>query len=516
MKSVLFKHRSIRKFRPTPIPAEVLRECLEAATRASTCGNMQLYSLVVTRDAALRERLSPCHFNQPMVREAPCVVTVCADVHRFSQWCEQREAEPAYDNFAWFLNAATDALLAAQNLCIEAELHGLGICYLGTTIYTAGEIAQVLELPKGVIPVTTIVMGYPAETPGLTDRLPLEAVVHYEKYTDYTAAEIDELWAEREESDETKRLLEENGLPNLARIFTERRYVRRDNLAISQSYLALLREKGFLTTTDPRAGHRAHTADRRAGPCRLGVQRYAPHPRRTVFLQKIRIEDDKATPRQERIPASELEKYVRQTPNKRFLGTNFYVWLYEQADPAKTNGWNDWKRRIGQAPVLLDMNLTERSVQNLKVYMDSKGFFSSRASCEVDTVSRRKRAILTFRTVQGEPYRIDSISYEFQDKFLEQIILPDTARTLLRTGNVFDVSVLDAERERITAYLRDRGITIFGKQHPLPGRYACRWQQGEPAAGRPPEPGGLRRARACHDGGQHDLPHRPDQHLPGF
>ncbi|HJC27486.1 nitroreductase family protein [uncultured Alistipes sp.] len=245
MKSALFKHRSIRKFRPTPIPAETLRDCLEAATRASTCGNMQLYSLVVTREAALRERLAPCHFNQPMVREAPCLVTVCADVHRFSMWCEQREAEPAYDNFAWFLNASTDALLAAQNFCIEAELHGLGICILGTTIYTAAEIAQILELPKGVIPLTTIVVGYPDESPALTDRLPLEAVVHYEKYTDYTAAEIDELWAEREESVETKRLLEENGLPNLARIFTERRYVRRDNLAISQSYFALLKEKGF-------------------------------------------------------------------------------------------------------------------------------------------------------------------------------------------------------------------------------------------------------------------------------
>ena len=96
-----------------------------------------------------------------------------------------------------------------------------------------------------MIPLTTIVLGYPAETPELTDRLPLEAVVHYEKYRDYTAAEIDELWAEREESPLTKRLLEENGLPNLARIFTERRYVRKDNLAISASYLALLREKGF-------------------------------------------------------------------------------------------------------------------------------------------------------------------------------------------------------------------------------------------------------------------------------
>ena len=151
----------------------------------------------------------------------------------------------AFDIFAWFLNASTDALLAAQNLCVEAEMNGLGICYLGTTIYTAGMIAEILELPKGVIPVTTIVLGYPDESPELTDRLPLEAVVHYEKYTDYTAAEIDELWAEREESELTKRLLEENGLPNLAQIFTQRRYVREDNLSISNSYFALLKEKGF-------------------------------------------------------------------------------------------------------------------------------------------------------------------------------------------------------------------------------------------------------------------------------
>ncbi len=245
MKSVLFKHRSIRRFRPTALPDELLHELLEAATRASTCGNMQLYSLIVTRDEALRKRLAPCHFNQPMVTQAPCVITVCADVHRFSMWCRQRDAEPAYDNFAWFLNGVTDALLAAQNLCIEAEMHGLGICYLGTTIYTAREICDVLELPKGVIPITTIVVGYPDEEPALTDRLPLEAVAHYEKYTDYTTAEIDELWAEREESDETRRLLEENQLPNLAQIFTRNRYRKEDNLAISKTYFALLQEQGF-------------------------------------------------------------------------------------------------------------------------------------------------------------------------------------------------------------------------------------------------------------------------------
>ena len=245
MKNTRLKHRSIRKYRSTPIPDKLLSELLEAATRASTCGNMQLYSLVVTRDAALRAELAPCHFNQPMVSQAPCLVTVCADIHRFSMWCRQRGAEPAYDNFAWFLNAATDALLAAQNLCIAAEAHGLGICILGTTLYTAGQIARILRLPKGVVPLTTVVVGYPDEEPALTDRLPLEAVVHYERYTDYTAAEIDELWAEREESPLTQRLLEENGLPNLARIFTERRYVKEDNLSIARSYFELLRERGF-------------------------------------------------------------------------------------------------------------------------------------------------------------------------------------------------------------------------------------------------------------------------------
>lgn len=245
MKNTIFKHRSIRRFKPTPIPEELLQELLEAASRASTCGNMQLYSLIVTRDKALREELLPCHFGQQMVVEAPCVITICADIHRFSMWCEQRDAKPAYDNFGWFVTATIDALLAAQNLTLAAEEEGLGICYLGTTLYTAGDIVRILELPKGVIPITTLVVGYPDEKPELTDRLPMDAVVHFEKYKDYTAAEIDELWVEREESELTKRLLEENGLPNLARIFTERRYTEADNIALSQRLFSLIKERGF-------------------------------------------------------------------------------------------------------------------------------------------------------------------------------------------------------------------------------------------------------------------------------
>ncbi len=238
-------HRSVRKFKQIPIPEEILNEILQAGTRASTTGNMQLYSMVVTTSSDLKEKLSPCHFNQPSVCQAAAVVTFCADINRFDKWCVLRGAKPQYDNFAWFVNAAIDALLASQNVSLEAEAHGLGICYLGTTIYTAAQIAEVLNLPKGVVPVTTIVMGYPAEETPLTDRLPLEAVVHRETYCDYTAQNISDLWRDREASEETARLLQENDLPNLARIFTERRYKAEDNLAISRSYFDFLKKQGF-------------------------------------------------------------------------------------------------------------------------------------------------------------------------------------------------------------------------------------------------------------------------------
>ncbi len=238
-------HRSIRKYSPRPIAQEVLDEILMAGVRASNTGNMQAYSMVVTRDATIREQLLPCHFNQRMVIDAPVVITFCADVRRFSQWCRQRGAQPRYDNFIWFVNGVIDAVLASGNVALQAEAHGLGICYLGTTTYTADRIAQVLQLPAGVIPVTTLVAGYPEETPELTDRLPLEAVVHYDTYRDYTPEQIDRLWEEKENSELTARLVEENGLPNLARIFTDRRYKGEDNVLFSRKYFEILRSQGF-------------------------------------------------------------------------------------------------------------------------------------------------------------------------------------------------------------------------------------------------------------------------------
>ena len=238
-------HRSIRDFSSKEIPSEITQEIFNAATRAATTGNMQLYSIIATTSSDIKDLLSPCHFNQPMVKQAPLVMTFCADIRRFSMWCELNDAEPVYDNFAWFVNSAIDTLLASQNASLEAEAHGLGTCYLGTTIYTASTICEVLNLPKGVIPITTIVVGYPNSQPALTPRLPLEAVLHIDTYKDYTPESIHELWSERDNSLETKQILEQNNLPNLAQVFTKNRYKAEDNLAISKSYFEILKKQGF-------------------------------------------------------------------------------------------------------------------------------------------------------------------------------------------------------------------------------------------------------------------------------
>jgi nitroreductase len=239
-------HRSIRNYKDTPVSENDLNEILEAGTRASTTGNMQLYSMVVTQDEEMKKKLAPTHFNQPMVTQAPVHITFCADINRFHKWCEQRNAEPGYDNFLWFFNAAIDALLVSENVCLAAEEKGMGICYLGTVTYNADQIIEILKLPQGVVPVAAIVVGYPDENPGLTDRLPLEAVVHHETYKDYKPEDIDRLYAEKEALEETKELLKENDKETLAQVFTDNRYKKTDNLHFTKQYLKVLQQQGFM------------------------------------------------------------------------------------------------------------------------------------------------------------------------------------------------------------------------------------------------------------------------------
>lgn len=239
------QRRTIRQYQEKDVSPEVLNELMEIACRASTVGNMQTYSVVVTRDAAMKERLAPAHFNQPMVKKAPVVLTFCVDLNRFSKWCEQRQASPGYNNLQWFVTGAIDALLVAQTFCVAAEERGLGICYLGTTTYNPDQLIDVLNLPELVFPITTITLGWPDETPEQVDRLPLEAILHQETYHDYSKDDIDRLYAYKESLPENKKFVEENAKETLAQVFTDIRYKKADNEHFSDVLWKMLKKQGF-------------------------------------------------------------------------------------------------------------------------------------------------------------------------------------------------------------------------------------------------------------------------------
>lgn len=242
----LKNRKSIRKYADKEVSEELLTSLLEEAERTPTMGNLQLYSVVVTRSKEMKEKLAPAHFNQPMVTGAPVVLTFCADFRRTSLWAENRKAVPGYDNLLSFLNAATDTLLYCQTFCNLAEAAGLGTCFLGTTVYMPQAIIDTLQLPQLTFPVATITLGWPDENPAQSDRLPLEAIIHDETYNDYTPERIDKFYAYKESLPENKHFVEINNKETLAQIFTDIRYTKKDNESMSEGLVKALKNQGFI------------------------------------------------------------------------------------------------------------------------------------------------------------------------------------------------------------------------------------------------------------------------------
>ncbi len=238
--------RSIRRYQDKDVDNTLLTRLIKEAERTQTMGNLQLYSVVVTRSEELKAKLAPAHFNQPMVTSAPVVLTFCADYRRTTLWAEQRQATPGYDNPLSFVNAMTDALLFCQTFCNLAEDEGLGCCFLGTTVYQPQSIIDTLQLPELVFPVATITLGWPDENPPLSDRLPVSTIIHEETFHDYSVADIDKAYAYKEQLDENKEFVKINNKQTLAQVFTDCRYTKADCEAMSETLLEALRKQKFL------------------------------------------------------------------------------------------------------------------------------------------------------------------------------------------------------------------------------------------------------------------------------
>lgn len=243
----MLQHRSIRNFSEKPVEKTVLDQILAAACNGSSMGGMQLFSIIVTQDKGMMQKMAPAHFNQPIATNAPLILTFCADFHRFDRYCECRQTPTdAYHNLQAYQWAVTDALIAAQNACVAAESLGLGLCWLGTITYNTPQFIEALQLPQHVVPVACIPMGYPAtnDTP-LTAKISWENLVHQETYHESSDEAINQMYAQMENCPNNVNMVKDNGFENLAQDYVMRRYKKEDNEYFSQVLKDTLQKQGF-------------------------------------------------------------------------------------------------------------------------------------------------------------------------------------------------------------------------------------------------------------------------------
>jgi nitroreductase len=254
---LLAAHRSIREYLDRPIdPALVDTVLAQALAGSSSSGNLNMVSVIKTQDPERKAVLHELHGQQPMVLQAPLVLTFCADTFRTREWLALRGARPGFADLVSWHTAAFDAMILAQTTALALQSHGLGICYMGTTLFSMRAIADFLELPPCCLPVTSLVVGWPAEAPAQRDRLPAAAWIHEERYQRPAAADIEATFAERERrgrerymssSPEMAALWQSHGIESLAHYYTSKIKYDPDLFAgFSTEIEALLRERGFL------------------------------------------------------------------------------------------------------------------------------------------------------------------------------------------------------------------------------------------------------------------------------
>ncbi|MGG1660691.1 oxygen-insensitive NADPH nitroreductase [Brevibacillus sp. NRS-1366] len=186
-------HRSIRKFKETPLSDTQLEAIITSAKSASTSSNVQAYSVIGVTDSGLKQQLAVLTGNQAYVAQCPLFLVWCADLHRSKMACEQRESTTAYiPTMENFIVSTVDVALAAQNAALAAESMGLGIVYIGGIRNNPGDVAALLRLPELVYPVFGMCVGVPDQVPSIRPRLDAKAVYHHNSYdSEHVAAGIE-------------------------------------------------------------------------------------------------------------------------------------------------------------------------------------------------------------------------------------------------------------------------------------------------------------------------------------
>ena len=183
---LLHERASCRSFLDKKIPADVMRYILEAGIRAATGGNLQPYSIIKIVKQATKKRIAKLA-GQGFIADAPVNLIFCIDWHRLERWAKLETAPfTAKSAFRHFWISFQDTMITAQNICTAADAMGLGSVYIGTVMEFFPTLKRMLKLPKGVMPVVLLCLGYPKTKLVPRKKLSVDVMVHKEKYQDLT------------------------------------------------------------------------------------------------------------------------------------------------------------------------------------------------------------------------------------------------------------------------------------------------------------------------------------------
>ncbi len=181
-------------------------------------------------------------------------------------------------------------------------------------------------------------------------------------------------------------------------------------------------------------------------------------PDGAYLLDEVKITSDTKY-----IKPSALQIYVRQNPNSKWFSlvkTQLHVYNMSGRD---STGWNRMLRRIGDAPAVYDESDARRSQEEMKKAVHNMGYMEGTVNLDIKT--KKKKLKLCYEVIAGRPYVVDSLHYDIDDTKIAGFLRADSVHSLLKEGMLFDVNVLDAERQRITELLLRNGYYKFNKDY---------------------------------------------------
>lgn len=180
---LLIQRASCRSFSDKKIPPDVLGLILEAGIRAPSGGNLQPFSIIKIENDETKQELAELCERQNFIAQAPVNLLFCIDWRRIKRWANLEVAPfTATSSFRHFWISFQDTIISAQNICTATDSLGLGSVYIGSVLECFKELRDMFHLPEGVFPVVLLSLGYPKTRPAPREKLPINAIVHKEKY----------------------------------------------------------------------------------------------------------------------------------------------------------------------------------------------------------------------------------------------------------------------------------------------------------------------------------------------